>query len=586
MPKSGAERTKLCLTKKRLRARQIGLCITCFKQSVSNNRSTCHSCSKNASHRTIELRALRRQNTNAQQVIAAHEQAGDTARAHHFNQGAAEHYRDALLHASNTADKLRISQKLARVLFFGDHPKDANQLLEGTLSHYERNPSESIKVAQLLVERAEHAWTNAQINTIIPDLASAIQIAKNAGDISLYKSANIRMAGYFLNLGWYKEAESVIRAVGTIAGEDRVLQSQFFAQSAIIASSRGLAKVAYYNFERALDAIKGADDAFNIVSIWNNYGRCAKALGNVDLAKINAERALLIARQNQIQWFIPYACLEYADLLSRMGHHAVACHYLRESLSYQTSTPIVELACAEIGIRLALEMKDDALLEQCSKPRLLKQAFASASPLIIGPVCASFARLYFIQGKVKQARILLHRALAVTKCSDQTWDLCLEVARQGDFNDIPQAKSLLEARAALPSSDVAHAYVSLFNAFVAQREDNSDRMRQYALEAVRRFEKLQWHNYTDLARTLLPSYEFQKQLIRHSHKPFIELRTMLTTREQQVAKLVLRGLTNRMIAQKLAIRETTVESHMSSIMSRLNVRSRHQLADAFSDSET
>jgi DNA-binding NarL/FixJ family response regulator len=48
-------------------------------------------------------------------------------------------------------------------------------------------------------------------------------------------------------------------------------------------------------------------------------------------------------------------------------------------------------------------------------------------------------------------------------------------------------------------------------------------------------------------------------------------------REQQVAELVLQGLTNRAIADALSIKERTVESHMTSIMSRLGVRSRHQL---------
>jgi DNA-binding NarL/FixJ family response regulator len=53
----------------------------------------------------------------------------------------------------------------------------------------------------------------------------------------------------------------------------------------------------------------------------------------------------------------------------------------------------------------------------------------------------------------------------------------------------------------------------------------------------------------------------------------------LTEREQQVVELVLKGLTNRVVAEKLSISENTVEKHMNSIMRRLDIRSRHQLLD-------
>ena len=69
---------------------------------------------------------------------------------------------------------------------------------------------------------------------------------------------------------------------------------------------------------------------------------------------------------------------------------------------------------------------------------------------------------------------------------------------------------------------------------------------------------------------------------------FVQARTMLgdisslTKREEEVAELVLKGLTNRAIARELWISEHTVESHMTSIMNRLGIRSRHQLVDLMS----
>ncbi|GAP94209.1 response regulator transcription factor [Leptolyngbya sp. NIES-2104] len=52
----------------------------------------------------------------------------------------------------------------------------------------------------------------------------------------------------------------------------------------------------------------------------------------------------------------------------------------------------------------------------------------------------------------------------------------------------------------------------------------------------------------------------------------------LTAREQDVLCLIGIGATNREIAQKLYITEGTVKSHVTSILNRLNLRNRSQLA--------
>ncbi|HZB11115.1 MAG TPA: LuxR C-terminal-related transcriptional regulator, partial [Rubrobacter sp.] len=52
----------------------------------------------------------------------------------------------------------------------------------------------------------------------------------------------------------------------------------------------------------------------------------------------------------------------------------------------------------------------------------------------------------------------------------------------------------------------------------------------------------------------------------------------LTTREQEVALLVGRGLTNRQIAQELSISEHTVANHVRKILKKLGLRSRIQIS--------
>jgi DNA-binding NarL/FixJ family response regulator len=57
----------------------------------------------------------------------------------------------------------------------------------------------------------------------------------------------------------------------------------------------------------------------------------------------------------------------------------------------------------------------------------------------------------------------------------------------------------------------------------------------------------------------------------------------LTPREQEVALLVGRGLTNRQIAQELVLSEHTVHHHVTNILKKLNLSSRQQVASRLSD---
>lgn len=52
----------------------------------------------------------------------------------------------------------------------------------------------------------------------------------------------------------------------------------------------------------------------------------------------------------------------------------------------------------------------------------------------------------------------------------------------------------------------------------------------------------------------------------------------LTPREQQVAELAAKGLTNKIIGQRLYIGDRTVSTHLRSIFKKLNLQNKHQLA--------
>lgn len=67
------------------------------------------------------------------------------------------------------------------------------------------------------------------------------------------------------------------------------------------------------------------------------------------------------------------------------------------------------------------------------------------------------------------------------------------------------------------------------------------------------------------------------RLLREQRKPPV-LREELTPREQEVLKSLTHGLTNKEIARDLGIGEKTVKTHVSNILSKLDVLSRTQAA--------
>lgn len=70
----------------------------------------------------------------------------------------------------------------------------------------------------------------------------------------------------------------------------------------------------------------------------------------------------------------------------------------------------------------------------------------------------------------------------------------------------------------------------------------------------------------------------QDSVFREALLPETQLRTDLTSREQQVMELVEQGFKNREIAQELGIRPGTVKIHLKHIFEKTGVHGRHGLA--------
>ena len=94
-----------------------------------------------------------------QQVLDAHERAGDVAREHHFHAAAAQHYQDALNAATSTGaalanseDRDRISEKIVETLFLSGEPSAVTALYDRLLGSYLATPGNGSKAIDTMLK--------------------------------------------------------------------------------------------------------------------------------------------------------------------------------------------------------------------------------------------------------------------------------------------------------------------------------------------------------------------------------------------------------------------------------------------------
>jgi DNA-binding NarL/FixJ family response regulator/tetratricopeptide (TPR) repeat protein len=534
------------------------------------------------------LRQGAKLHTELHRVAEGHERTGDIAREHHLYEDAAQRYHDALsVQGITSVDRLRLSKKLADALSLSRDPTAADLWYDHFLSAYYSEFQNDADATEVFFKMIRQLGVASKTKMAITMLTDAIRAAQRQHNTLFLKRANIEKARILVFLDRFEEASRCLEAVNGIDETDSAdIRVRYLVQRGFVDAYLGHEKSAFENFERAIAEADNSVESYLIGSIWHNYAYASMVLGRTEFAKTCFERALLVVRKNNIAWQIPQECLHYARLLARMGQFAPAHEHLLDALSYNAGAPVVDGTFAAAGIPIALHVNDAVALTKCARINAIDRVFASGEPSRIGGIAAAFAALYVAQGNLHKAKALLRRAVkAIMGDFSDAWGFPLAIVRYGAMNDIPYARRLLQLRAALPCAPVAKAYLEIFDAFAALRKRHIAKAYVHARDAASQLDSLQLHADADLARSILPEEE-RSPSVRYRHeKPFSDVSTTLSDREREVAALMLKGLTNRAIAETLDIKERTVEAHMTSIMSRLRVRSRYQLMEQFGPPE-
>jgi DNA-binding CsgD family transcriptional regulator/tetratricopeptide (TPR) repeat protein len=497
--------------------------------------------------------------------------------------------------AFEAEDEPRISVKYASALFFGREPENARKWFDRALTIHRLSgitSSNAVEAGTLLLRLSRQYWLNADTISALALISEAVQLGTMAKNAAFSARANLAMAHYLILLGRHEAAEPFFEQAGNVLQSDQPeTRAVSLTQRAILYSARGNRDDAYALFEEAAEVAKALPDGYQVTSIWDDYAIWAMALGDLGSAQVCWERALLVARDRHIAWRIVYLSLRYAQFLLELEQYDRARELVLDALTYDIVTPCVSVLVAAAGLRLGTILNDEGLTRRCVQEGAIDYAFLSGEPGRIGPLVSAAIRSHTAQGKHREAVALLSRGIKGLLSADHAWDVLLDAAIIGGESDQRTARSLLARRAALPNGRVALAYLKLFDANIAQRRKRADVRDRHGIAAAAMFESIGWLAHRRMALSLIaPSAQkkqgLQKNSLRSSFRPVVAGASKLTKREEEIAELVLQGFTNRDIARELSISENTVESHMTSIMNRLGIRSRHQLVDTLTVAES
>lgn len=277
-----------------------------------------------------------------------------------------------------------------------------------------------------------------------------------------------------------------------------------------------------------------------------------------------------------------------ADLLLLRGELAGAVDLLARAAATICDYPLTGPMIARPGIELGLLLDDARLLSAYADETLLATPYRATA-------AASFAEYFAATDRFGECRDLVREILGIGYPLCSRFRDLLVVARFGDAAEVASGLEIVARFAARHGDRTFKASLPLFDAIVARRRGDRAIGERCGALAAERFRGLGFPLYEAMGRELCGDVEAAATAYRRlgALRPLRELsgRTLaappaagssrgaggLTTREREVADLVVQGLSNAEIAERLVISTKTVEKNLTSLYRKTGVSSRSKL---------
>jgi len=360
-------------------------------------------------------------------------------------------------------------------------------------------------------------------------------------------------------------AASYLAASGAARSQD------YLSVAVVIAWSAGPAQAVYRALREAHDRAHAEGRIHVAVAAQERLAHHALLFGDVEIARSAIERAGRLASDRRLTGWRLRCSAVAANLAFDSGDADSAARLV--SRARAESPPAEALAAfAPAGASLAAADGDDAALSSWSSTEMRELALNADAQE--AAAAATVACLIAASPPLEPPLALaLRRNLLWAAGNAGAAELFSAAARCGDLE---QAAYAVDALRALPAPDRPYlkSHFLLARAHLSFRREDTSWIDD-AGDAARAFNAMGLRRRTNEAMLLLVRQEGDADRKRR-RRPSA---SALTGREQQVAQLIRRGARNREVALALQISEHTVERHVSSILGRLGLRSRWQIAE-------
>ncbi len=360
-------------------------------------------------------------------------------------------------------------------------------------------------------------------------------------------------------------------AAAYLASSGVARSQDYLAVAAVLAWLPAPAEAVYRALHEAHDRAHAEGRVHIAVAAQERIAHHALFFGDVEIARRAIERAVRLASDHRLTGWRHRCRAAAANLAFDAGDSDAAARIVSEARAEAPPADVLA-AFAPAGAALAASGGEDGASPWSSRDMLRVALNADAQD---AATSATVACLVGASPPIEPSLgIALRRNLFWAGGVAGAAELFAAAARCGD---LAQAAYAVDALRALPAPDRPYlkGHHLLARAHLSFRRAEDPSWIDDAGDAARAFNAMGLRRWTNEAMLLLVRQEGDADRKRR-RRPSA---SALTGREQQVAQLIRRGARNREVARALEISEHTVERHVSSILGRLGLRSRWQIAE-------
>jgi DNA-binding CsgD family transcriptional regulator/tetratricopeptide (TPR) repeat protein len=524
------------------------------------------------------------------------ELAGDHAAGNQAFESASEFYERALaVHGDDDAETTRVCQKLATAYLLAGFPERAGIPVRRALAqHRRRGEIESVADALLLL--ADIAGQGGDDELRLELLAEANQVLANATEPKL--QARRALCAFEIAIA-NRDVDRILESSAELANSSSVdLQIAIALRNA---TAQALLMQRRYQaaVQAQANAVRLATQSGNVEQLAASrfaFGIVLSLSGKLARASEAFAESATIARARWATTEGAIGLAFQAEVELIRGHFARARELMEEAMpdARRSDHPMLITMMGRVGIFLGVRTDDATLIRQTVSALDLEALFRERTAEQFFPLSGAFAQFLDLEGRRDESRSVLERAvrrLSAKRLRSTDWSPCtmLTIAAIGPEPAIPEARR--------PIADwfapYAPAFVSLFDAIVAERFGDREAATRHAAESIAAFHAFEFRFEEAIALSMtgrkaealalfeqFGAYGFAERTREEMTPKNRRGRPVksLTSRERDVASLVAEGLTNREISDRLFVTEKTVETHLASIFSKLEVRSRTDVA--------